>query len=66
MIEQIPTQIVLYTPKQLAEIAGVPISNIYYLIKSGRLEVIYTTPGKRNPKIPSGAWEKCIDSQRSL
>lgn len=55
---------ILETPRQLADRVGIPLSNIYYLIKSKKLEVIYTTPGKRNPKIPSGAWEDYINSQR--
>lgn len=55
----------LETPKQLADRVKIPISNIRYLIKSGQLEVVYTTPGKRNPKVPNGAWERCIENQCS-
>lgn len=50
----------LEAPKDLADRIGLPISNIRFLIKTGKLEVIYTTPGKRNPKIPAGSWEKYL------
>lgn len=47
-------------PKQLADRVGIPVSNVRYLIKSGKLEHVYTSPGKRNPKIPAGAWERYL------
>ena len=46
----------LETPKELAERVGIPVSNIRYLIREDMLDHIFTAPGKRNPKIPSGAW----------
>lgn len=49
-------------PKQLADRVGIPVSNVRYLIKSGKLEHVYTSPGKRNPKIPAGAWDRYIEN----
>lgn len=50
----------LETPKQLAERVGVPVHSIRYLIREDMLDHIFTAPGKRNPKIPKGSWEKYI------
>jgi len=50
----------LETPKELADRVGIPVTNIRYLIREDMLDHIYTAPGKRNPKIPSGAWEKYV------
>lgn len=50
----------LETPKELAERVGIPVSNIRYLIREDMLDHIFTAPGKRNPKIPTGAWEKYV------
>lgn len=50
----------LETPKELAERVGIPVSNVRYLIREDMLDHIFTAPGKRNPKIPSGAWEKYV------
>lgn len=50
----------LETPKELAERVGLPVSNIRYLIKAGLLEAIYTTPGRRNAKVPLGAWDRYV------
>ncbi|WP_145953457.1 hypothetical protein [Oceaniglobus indicus] len=50
----------LETPKELAERLGLPVTNIRYLIREDMLDHIYTAPGQRNPKIPSGAWEKYV------
>ncbi len=52
----------LETPHELASRVGLPVSNIRYLIASGQLKAIYTTPGKRNPKIPDGAFERYIET----
>lgn len=59
-MRQNPIQTELETPKQLAQRVNLPVSNIRYLIKSGQLGVVYTTPGKRNPKVPRGAWERYV------
>lgn len=59
-MNQNPIHLELETPKQLAERVGIPVSNVYYLIKAGKLRHMFTSPGKRNPKIPSGAWEQCV------
>lgn len=50
----------LETPKELAERIGLPVTNIRYLIREDMLDHIFTAPGQRNPKIPSGAWEKYV------
>ena len=50
----------LETPKELAERVGIPVTNVRYLIREDMLDHIFTAPGKRNPKIPSGAWEKYV------
>jgi len=50
----------LETPRELAERVGIPVTNVRYLIREDMLDHIYTAPGKRNPKIPSGAWEKYV------
>ncbi|UWP92998.1 hypothetical protein K3X13_03860 [Aliiroseovarius crassostreae] len=50
----------LETPKELAERVGLPVTNIRYLIREDMLDHIFTAPGKRNPKIPNGAWERYI------
>lgn len=52
----------LETPKELADRVGIPVSNIRYLIREDMLDHIFTAPGKRNPKIPSGAWEKYVSN----
>lgn len=50
----------LETPKELAERVGIPVTNVRYLIREDMLDHIFTAPGKRNPKIPKGAWEKYV------
>ncbi|MBR2657220.1 MAG: hypothetical protein IKD58_12190 [Loktanella sp.] len=45
------------TPQEMAARVGIPVSNVRYLIKTGKLAHIYMSPGRRNPKIPVGAWE---------
>jgi len=50
----------LETPKELADRIGIPVTNVRYLIREDMLDHIYTAPGKRNPKIPSGSWEKYV------
>jgi len=50
----------LESPAELASRVGVPVASVRYLIKSGQLEHIYISPGKRNPKIPAGSWEKYL------
>jgi len=50
----------LETPKELAERVGIPVTNVRYLIREDMLDHIYTAPGRRNPKIPQGAWEKYL------
>lgn len=50
----------LETPKELAERVGIPVTNVRYLIREDMLDHIFTAPGKRNPKIPDGAWEKYV------
>lgn len=51
----------LETPKELAERVGLPVTNIRYLIREDKLDHIFTAPGQRNPKIPSGAWDRYIE-----
>lgn len=51
----------LETPKELAERVGLSVTNIRYLIREDMLDHIYTAPGRRNPKIPQGAWEKYLE-----
>jgi hypothetical protein len=51
----------LETPKELAERVGLPVTNIRYLIRQDMLDHIFTAPGQRNPKIPSGAWDRYIE-----
>lgn len=51
------------TPKEMAERVGIPVSNVRYLIKTGQLAHVYTSPGRRNPKIPFGAWERYLAEQ---
>ncbi len=51
----------LESPKELAERVGISVSHIRYLIKEDMLDHIYTAPGRRNPKIPSGAWERYVE-----
>lgn len=50
----------LETPKELADRVGIPVTNIRYLIREDMPDHIFTAPGRRNPKIPSGAWEKYV------
>ncbi len=50
----------LETPSELASRVGLPVASVRYLIKTLQLEHIYVTPGKRNPKIPAGSWEKYV------
>jgi len=51
----------LETPAELARRVGLPVANVRHLIKSMQLDHIYTSPGQRNPKIPSGSWEKYLE-----
>ncbi|MDO5646327.1 hypothetical protein [Paracoccus sp. (in: a-proteobacteria)] len=51
------------TPKEMADRVGIPVSNVRFLIKSGKLAHFFTAPGRRNPKIPVGAWEKYLSDQ---
>lgn len=51
----------LETPKELAKRVGLPVTNIRYLIREDMLDHIFTAPGQRNPKIPSGAWDRYIE-----
>jgi len=51
----------LEKPQQLAERVGVPVTSIRYLIRTNQLDHVYTTPAKRNPKVPNGAWERFIE-----
>jgi hypothetical protein len=50
----------LETPKELAARVGLPVTNIRYLIREDMLDHIFTAPGKRNPKIPMGSWDKYV------
>lgn len=52
----------LETPAELASRVGVSVANVRYLIKTNQLDHIYLTPGKRNPKIPLGSWERYVRS----
>lgn len=52
---------ILETPKELAARVGLPVTNIRYLIREDMLDHIFTAPGRRNPKIPQGAWERYLD-----
>jgi hypothetical protein len=51
----------LETPKELAERVGIPVSNVRYLIREDMLDHFFTAPGRRNPKIPKGAWERYVE-----
>jgi hypothetical protein len=51
----------LETPSELAKRVGIPVSNVRFLIREDMLEHIYTAPGRRNPKIPQGAWERYVE-----
>lgn len=51
----------LETPKELAKRVGLSVTNIRYLIREDMLDHIFTAPGQRNPKIPSGAWDRYIE-----
>ncbi|UWR48932.1 hypothetical protein [Phaeobacter inhibens] len=51
----------LETPKELADRVGIPVTNIRYLIREDMLDHIFTAPGRRNPKIPKGAWERYVE-----
>lgn len=52
----------LETPQQLADRVGVSVANIRQLIRIGRLDHIFLSPGRRNPKIPNGAWERYLET----
>ena len=54
-------QKLLETPKELADRVGIPVSNVRYLIREDMLDHIFTAPGRRNPKIPQGAWERYVE-----
>ena len=47
----------LETPKELATRLGISVARIRYLIREDMLDHIYMAPGRRNAKIPAGAWE---------
>lgn len=52
---------VLEKPKDLATRVGIPVSTIRHLIRSKQLDHVFITPGKRNPLVPEGAWERYIN-----
>ena len=62
-MEQLPTHLTLETPQQLSARVGIPISNVRYLLKQKLLDHVFTSPGKRNPKIPPGAWERYLEKE---
>lgn len=51
----------LEKPRELANRVGVPVSAIRFLIRSRQLDHVYTTPAKRNPLVPDGAWERYLE-----
>ena len=51
------------TPREMAERVGIPVSNVRYLIRTGQLAHVFTSPGRRKPKIPLGAWEQYLAKQ---
>ncbi|MEP2758932.1 MAG: hypothetical protein ABJP66_07675 [Hyphomicrobiales bacterium] len=61
-MEQNPTQNCLETPQQLANRVGVPVASIRQLIRSGQLDHLFLSPGRRNPKVPVGAWERYLEN----
>lgn len=61
-MEQNPTQTHLETPQQLANRVGVPVASIRQLIRSGQLDHIFLSAGRRNPKVPEGAWERYLEN----
>lgn len=52
---------ILEKPKDLAARVGIPVSTIRHLIRSKQLDHIFITPGKRNPRVPKGAWDRYIN-----
>lgn len=52
---------ILEKPKDLAARVGVPVSTIRLLIRSKKLDHVFVTPGKRNPRVPEGAWDRYIN-----
>lgn len=50
------------TPVELAKRLGLPVANIRHLIKTNQLDHLHMTPGKRNPKIPAGSWERYLQA----
>jgi len=50
----------LETPTELATRIGIPVSSVRRLIKSGFLDHIFISEGRRNPKIPAGSWERYV------
>lgn len=61
-MEQKLTETHLESPQQLADRVGVSVASVRQLIRAGKLDHIFLSPGKRNPKIPQGAWERYIDN----
>ncbi|WP_417240714.1 helix-turn-helix domain-containing protein [Celeribacter halophilus] len=56
-----PGEALLETPKELAERVGVSAATVRKLIKAGKIEHVFLSDAKRNPKIPKGAWEAFLE-----
>jgi excisionase family DNA binding protein len=56
-----PGEVLLETPKELAERVGVSVATVRKLIKAGKIEHVFLSDAKRNPKIPKGAWEAFLE-----
>jgi hypothetical protein len=50
----------LETPLELSERVNVSVKSVRSLIKSGMLEHVFVSSGRRTPRIPEGAWERFL------
>jgi excisionase family DNA binding protein len=56
-----PKDLGLESPRELAERVGVSAATVRKLIKAGKIEHVFLSDAKRNPKIPKGAWEAFLE-----
>lgn len=56
-----PDEVLLESPRELAERVGVSVATVRKLIKAGKIEHVFLSDAKRNPKIPKGAWEAFLE-----
>ena len=53
---------ILESPAELAARVNVSVKSIRLLIREGKLEHVYVSPGRRIALVPLGAWERFLEN----